>query len=207
MDTVTRKDLIVRLQAPRFFMERDLVVLSANVHNYLSTPKRVRVQLALDGGTLELVSPPPADLGVKASATAETWVEVPKDGERRVDWVVRVLRSGNASVKMVAQTDEESDATQMEFPCLVHGAEKFEAQMGALRDVQGTQQVTLTLDLPRERRRGATELNLQLNPSLAATALDALPYLADYPYGCIEQTVSRFVPSVVVAKTLSDQPR
>ncbi len=34
-EVVTRKDLIVRLQAPRFFVEKDEVVLSANVHNYL----------------------------------------------------------------------------------------------------------------------------------------------------------------------------
>ncbi len=45
---------------------------------------------------------------------------------------------------------------------------------------------------------------MQINPSLAATALDALPYLADYPYGCVEQTMSRFLPSVIVAKTLRD---
>jgi uncharacterized protein YfaS (alpha-2-macroglobulin family) len=34
--------------------------------------------------------------------------------------------------------------------------------------------------------------------------LDALPYLADYPYGCVEQTMSRFMPSAIVAKTLSE---
>ena len=34
-EVVTTKDLIVRLQAPRFFVEKDEVVLSANVHNYL----------------------------------------------------------------------------------------------------------------------------------------------------------------------------
>ena len=32
---VTSKDLLVRLQAPRFFVEKDEVVLSANVHNKL----------------------------------------------------------------------------------------------------------------------------------------------------------------------------
>src|SRR5205814_3115905 len=31
----TKKDLLVRLQAPRFFTQKDEVVLSANVHNYL----------------------------------------------------------------------------------------------------------------------------------------------------------------------------
>ena len=33
-DVATKKDLLVRLQAPRFFVERDEVTISANVHNY-----------------------------------------------------------------------------------------------------------------------------------------------------------------------------
>ncbi len=41
-EVVTRKDLIVRLQAPRFFVETDEVVLSANVHNYLKNPQSPR---------------------------------------------------------------------------------------------------------------------------------------------------------------------
>jgi hypothetical protein len=32
--------------------------------------------------------------------------------------------------------------------------------------------------------------------------LDALPYLVDYPYGCTEQTLSRFLPAAIVARTL-----
>ena len=49
---ITRKDLIVRLQAPRFFVEKDEVVLSANVHNYLKTKKKVQVALDLPGKEL-----------------------------------------------------------------------------------------------------------------------------------------------------------
>jgi uncharacterized protein YfaS (alpha-2-macroglobulin family) len=43
-----------------------------------------------------------------------------------------------------------------------------------------------------------------VSPSLAVTMLDAIPYLLDYPYGCTEQTMSRFLPAAVVAKTLAD---
>jgi uncharacterized protein YfaS (alpha-2-macroglobulin family) len=39
---------------------------------------------------------------------------------------------------------------------------------------------------------------------MATTMLDALPYLIDYPYGCTEQTMSRFLPAVITAKTLRD---
>ena len=47
-DVVTRKDLIVRLQAPRFFVQKDEVVLSANVHNYLKNKKTVKAVLEID---------------------------------------------------------------------------------------------------------------------------------------------------------------
>ena len=46
-DVVTRKNIIVRMQAPRFFVEADEVVLSANVHNYLADAKQVKVRLGV----------------------------------------------------------------------------------------------------------------------------------------------------------------
>ena len=52
-EIVTSKDLLVRLQAPRFFVEKDEVVLSANVHNKLKTAKSVQVVLELDGSVLQ----------------------------------------------------------------------------------------------------------------------------------------------------------
>ena len=52
-EIVTSKDLLVRLQAPRFFVEKDEVVLSANVHNKLKTAKSVQVVLELEGSVLQ----------------------------------------------------------------------------------------------------------------------------------------------------------
>ena len=189
--TVTRKNLLVRLQAPRFFVDRDQVTLSANVHNYLSAARSVRVELVTDKGVFALTN------GSQAVRT----VQVEKDGEARVDWIVDVEKAGRTRVKVVAQTDQESDAAELVFPVLVHGVEKFVVQNGVLHD-GGV--ATLTFDLPQMRRQGASLLDVQLTPSLAATLLDALPYLEDYPYGCTEQTLSRFVPTVLVAKSLRD---
>jgi len=44
-DTRTKKDVIVRLQAPRFFVERDEVTLSANVHNYTDGELEIKVNM------------------------------------------------------------------------------------------------------------------------------------------------------------------
>ena len=55
-DVVTRKDLIIRMEAPRFFVQTDEVVLSAVVHNYLKTRRSVQVVLDL-GNRLDAAEP------------------------------------------------------------------------------------------------------------------------------------------------------
>ena len=54
-EVITQKDLLVRMQAPRFFVEKDEVVLTANVHNYLESKKNVEVHLELEGGQLAAI--------------------------------------------------------------------------------------------------------------------------------------------------------
>ncbi len=61
-----------------------------------------------------------------------------------------------------------------------HGIEKFIAKSGKARG----NDITVKLDLPHERKEGSTSLSVQITPSMAVTMLDALPYRADYPYGC-----------------------
>ena len=46
-EVVTNKNVIIRLQSPRFFTQKDEVVLSANVHNYLKDKKDVKVVAGL----------------------------------------------------------------------------------------------------------------------------------------------------------------
>ena len=78
-----------------------------------------------------------------------------------------------------------------------HGIDKLLAKSGKLVG----EELRLSLDLPAERR--ATNLEVRVATSLAVTMLDALPYLIEYPYGCTEQTMSRFLPAVITARTLT----
>ncbi|MEQ8785629.1 MAG: MG2 domain-containing protein [Pirellulaceae bacterium] len=187
-EVITRKDLILRLQAPRFFVQKDEVVLSANVHNYLKGDKEVTVSLELPGKVLE-----PMDELTRT-------VKVPADGETRVDWRVKVVQEGQAVVRMKALTDEESDAMEMKFPAYVHGMLKTESWAGTVRPAEAA--ATVSIEVPGERRVDETVLEIRYSPSLATAMVDALPYLADYPYGCTEQTLNRFLPSVITQKVL-----
>jgi len=189
-EVVTTKNLLLRLQAPRFFVQTDEVVLSANVHNYLKTKKSVDVAIELGGGCLTLMG------GAKATQT----VEIPAKGEKRVDWRVKVIKEGQAKITMKALTDEESDAMAMDFPVYVHGMLKTDSFSGVLRpaDKAGKFQITV----PAKRRPQESRLEIRYSPTLAGAMVDALPYIVEYPYGCTEQTLNRFLPTVITQKVL-----
>jgi uncharacterized protein YfaS (alpha-2-macroglobulin family) len=186
----TFKNLLLRMQAPRFFVEKDEVVLSANIHNYLDRAQSVKAILELDGDTLAPLSAPTQH------------VDVDKNGEARVDWVVKVQDEGEAIVRMKALAQDESDAMQMQFPVYVHGMDRFVSVTGSLQSTQ--QNETFTIDVPAARRVDSTLLTVQFSPSLAGAMVDALPYLVDYPYGCTEQTLSRFLPTVITQNVLRE---
>ena len=188
VEVTTKKDLLLRLQAPRFFVQKDEVVLSANVHNYLKTDKDVTVTLETEGNPLAILG----------EATQK--VKIAAGGEKRVDWRVRVASEGEAVVRMKAITDEESDAMQMRFPAYVHGMLKMDSFSGVIRPESSS--AKLTLNVPQERRPEQTRIEIRYSPTLAGAMVDALPYLVEYPYGCTEQTLNRFLPTVITQRVL-----
>lgn len=192
VEVVTAKNLLVRLQAPRFFVEKDEVVLSANVHNYLKEKKTATVEFLFDGGELA-----PLD-----AALASQQIEVAPGEDVRVDLRVKVIQEGTAKITVKALTDEESDAMQMTFPVYVHGMLKTESFSGALRPNETVGRIEI--NVPAERRPEQSRLEIRYSPTLAGAMVDALPYLVDYPYGCTEQTLNRFLPTVVTQRVLQN---
>lgn len=189
-EIVTSKDLIIRLQAPRFFIEKDEVTLSAIVHNYHAEAKDVAVSLELDGKSLE------------ATGDKERRVAIPSMGETRIDWTAKAVSEGEAIIRMKAIAADDSDAMEMKFPVYVHGMLKTESFSRAI--APDGDSAKIDFKIPEARRPGESRVTVQYSPSVASAMVDALPYLASYPYGCTEQTLNRFVPTTVVHHLLKD---
>jgi len=193
--TRTVQPLIARLQAPRFFQVGDDLTLSGNFNNNTVAELAVRAQLTVEG--LELLG---ALRDGALAGAGPVPVVLPAGGQARVDWRVRVLEPGSARLELVALGGEFADAVERVLPIHDHGVEAFVARAGKFDG----EQLDFAVELP-PRRAGSTAFEVQVTPSLAVTMLDALPYLVGYPYGCTEQTLSRFVPSAIVAKTLRER--
>ena len=61
---------------------------------------------------------------------------------------------------------------------------------------------TVAFSVPADRRIEQSRLEVRYSPTLAGAMVDALPYLVDFPYGCTEQTLNRFLPTVVTQNVL-----
>ncbi len=77
---LARKDVIMRLETPRFITQGDTVTLSGIVHNYLNADKSTQISLEVSGAQLQ-------------SASQQT-VNVRKQGEHRVDWQISAANVG-----------------------------------------------------------------------------------------------------------------
>ena len=185
---ITRKNLILRLETPRFLTQGDTAMVSAIVHNYLERDKAARVSLEAEG--IELASP------------AESSVNVPRNGEATVTWTVRAPKIGQAKFLAKALTDEESDALELETPVRPWGLQMNAAASGALRGEK--EEATQSVVLPPDINAEASSLRFDLTPSIAGTLTSALDFLATYPYGCVEQTMSSFVPNIVVIQATKE---
>src|SRR6185437_14036441 len=187
LKTIVRKNLMVRLVAPRFFMQGDEVVISAIVHNYLTNGKKAHV--TLDATGLDIVSGGAQD------------VDVASRGEAKVDWRVRAKQTRSASITVKALTNEESDGLQQDIPVNPLGVEMAQARGGSLADGGAA---ALSFTFPDKTEPGSRAISVTVAPSIAGSLFGALDYLTSFPYGCVEQTMSSFLPNITVRQAVNE---
>lgn len=180
--TVT-KDLIVRLQTPRFFRERDRQTLGVIVHNYTGQPKRVTVRLTARG------------LALKSGAVQVA--TIPSDGTVKLAYPIEARDSGQATILAEALAEDRSatDAVELAFAVFPHGARSSVLASGRASPEGGA-----SMAMDSEGKLEGAALQIELTPSQAGAVVQGLQYLAGYPWGCVEQITSSFVPDVLVKR-------
>lgn len=185
---VARKDLILRLETPRFLTEGDVATISGVVHNYLGSETVAQVELEVTGA--ELLD------GARQTVT------IARQGEQRIDWRVRASRIGGVTLLATARTAAESDGVELPLPVVPLGLRQTRAVAAALNGL--AEERSYTLDLPNEASAEARSLRIEASPSIAGALFGALDYLTGYPYGCTEQTMSGFLGNIAVAQALRE---
>jgi uncharacterized protein YfaS (alpha-2-macroglobulin family) len=185
---ISRKDVILRLETPRFLTQGDTVTLSGIVHNYLKQAKPTQISIAVNGA--QLIGP------------AQETVTIDKQGEHRVDWQISAPQTGQITLLAKALTNTESDAVELTLDVVPRGLHETRVEKWMTSDDSAEQQ--LSLEIPANADLNSRRLRIEATPSIAGTLFGALDYLTTYPYGCTEQTMSSFLPNIIVSATLKE---
>jgi uncharacterized protein YfaS (alpha-2-macroglobulin family) len=188
--TTVTKDVILRVITPRFLTEGDTLRLPTIAHNYLPEAKAMAVSVTAKGLT-------PLD----ATATTTRNVDIPSNGESRMEWPYKAQAVGTATITGTATTPGDGDAVEQSLPVLPYGIKRDAGTSGST--ASGTDR-TIDLTIPEQSNPAARSIQVALAPSMAGSMLSALDFLAEYPYGCTEQTVSSFFPNLMVMRALGD---
>lgn len=179
-----------RVQAPRFLVAGDAARIPATLVNRGDATAKPIIRWEAAGS----IAASPADL---AERTAP---ESPAGGEAHVDLPVRATASGAATLRLFARAGDERDAMEQTIPVLENGTPQHVVASGRLGATEKTLALPLALPAPLDPQR--TTARVMVSSGYGGVMLDALPYLIDYPYGCVEQTMSRFLPAVVAKHAL-----
>lgn len=190
INIVTRQPIVVRPILPRSLTAGDQVELSAMVHNYTDAPRDVEVSIQIHHSRFTIDAPITQTVRLKA-------------GEQRiVGWSGTVDEAGDAEITVVADalppavggTERGGDAVRLHLPVRPLAVPQVETQIGEFSG-----EFTTEIDLP-EDALDLSSVKIELSRSVAGSLLTGLEYLTGYPYGCVEQTMSRALPNAVVGR-------
>ena len=92
-----------------------------------------------------------------------------------------------------------TDGLEITLPVRPHGREDITATAG---EITAAHPVEETISLDTDAIAGLSRITIRVTPSVASSLAGGLEYLIGYPYGCVEQTLSRILPDLQVQRAL-----
>lgn len=193
LDIISTKPLLVRPATPRFFVVGDETELAVVVNNNTDRDLETTVRLIAEGVSLR--------------AEPQQVVTVPANGRVRVAWLAVVNDVPAVDLTFSAVSGAFGDASKPAvglgderlLPVYRYLAPDFNATAGSLQQPSSRTEGIL---VPSPDLAPTGALTVRLSPSLAAATLDTLRALENFPYDCLEQIVSRFLPNAVTYRAL-----
>jgi|GEM_PF-283070 len=183
LDALTKKELVVVPNLPRFLREGDLITLSTKVSNLSSAPMTGKAYLQLFD----------ADTNKEFAAQSFKSFQLESHASKNISWSVTIPKEvERVRYKIIASANGFSDGEEgmlnvlkkkilvtETLPLFVKGASKKVAEFKKLAQ---TESATL------EHKN----LTVTYTSNPIWLAFQSLPYLMDYPYDCAEQLFSKY---------------
>lgn len=203
-ELITQKQLAISANAPRFFREGDTILFSAKLNNLSGSKLKGEVFLelrdALTGKLIKILAP---------NAKSTLSFEITNSGNEVLKWPL-IIPSGISAIsyKLIVQSGKYSDGEEMTIPVLPNSMLVTESMP---LNVRGNTTSTFNMEKLSKSGNSKTLRNQSLTFEFTSNpiwyAIQALPYLMEYPYECAEQTFSRFYANSFAKGIINSSPK
>lgn len=203
LEAVTQKELMVLPNAPRFLREGDNIKISTKIANL--TKKQLSGQVILQ--LFDALSGNAIDTDFNNTNNRKDFT-VDTKGNTQVTWSLDVPSNVQAvQYKILAKSGDYSDGEQNALPVLTNRMLVTETLP---MWIKSNETKTFTLDKLKTNTSTTLKnhkLTLEITSNPAWYAVQALPYLMEYPYDCNEQTFSRYYANALASHIANSNPR
>jgi uncharacterized protein YfaS (alpha-2-macroglobulin family) len=211
-EVVTQKDLMVMPNAPRFFRERDLIEYTAKVVNLsdkaLSGTYKLELKNPMTGE--DIFPEKGKTMGVQLLLQERDFKDLQPGASQLLSWKFKVPDVSEVSLiehTVFAQAGDFSDAERSVVPVLSNRMLVTETMPLPVRE-NSTKTFTLqSLKNADSESLSHHQLTVEFTSNPAWYAVQALPYLMEYPYDCTEQVFSRYYANTLASHVANSTPK
>lgn len=201
-ELITQKQVAISANAPRFFRENDVIEFTAKVNNLTESDLNGQALLQL----FDAVTMQPVDAIIKSEKSPHFSVKT--GGSTGVKWQLSIPEGIEAiTYKVTAQAGTHTDGEEKTVPVLTNSMLVTETMPFSIR---AGQEKNFTLDKLVNNKSTTLRnhsLTLEFTSAPAWYAVQALPYIMEYPYECSEQTFSRYYANTLATAVVNKIPR
>lgn len=200
----TQKTLMVQAGVPRFLREGDNIELSAKLSNL--SDKELTGQVTLE--LIDAITGTSVD-GWFQNVFPVQYFTVAAGQTSAIKFPVSIPFSYNKPLtyRLVAKADNYSDGEENTIPVVTNRMLVTESLPLQIKG-DGTQQFKFEKLLNNTSETLTNQaLTVEYTPNPAWYAVQALPYLMEYPYDCVEQTFNKFYANALASYIVNKHPR
>ncbi|MDR3286399.1 MAG: hypothetical protein LBT27_03035, partial [Prevotellaceae bacterium] len=199
--TVTQKEVAITANAPRFFRQGDAIEFSAKINNVSEKDIKGKAQLLLfDAFTMQPVN--------IIEGSAEQTFAVKINQSAALKWNLKIPSDVDAiTYRVLAIADKHSDGEEKTIPVLPNSMLVTESLPFTVR---ANQSKNFSFDKLINNTSSTLKnysYTLEFTSNPVWYAVQAIPYMMEYPYECSEQIFSRFYANSISASIVDKFPQ
>jgi len=200
---VTQKELMLLPNFPRFFREKDTIVISAKISNVTDKAKTgIAILQFFDATTMQ-----PIDAKMLNAKNVRNFT-VGAFGNTTATWTISIPEGlQGVQYKILAKSGDFSDGEENILPVLTNNMLVTESIPVWVRENSTKEYTFENLKNNNSRTLKNHQLTFEYTSNPSWIAIQSLPYLMEYEHECAEQTFARFYANALASEIISSNPK